>query len=119
MATVIGIFEDLYKQKKPLTVVRPGSQTRRFTHIKDTIDTCYEAWKKNKCYHYSISNKKAYSILQVAKLFKSEIKFLPKRPGERYASALTNLVHSNIVHKKFGKINLKDYIYSFIKYRKN
>ena len=119
MATVIGIFEDLYKQKKPLTVVRPGSQTRRFTHIKDTIDTCYEAWKKNKCYHYSISNKKAYSILQVAKLFKSEIKFLPKRPGERYASALTNLVHSNKVHKKFGKINLKDYIYSFIKYRKN
>ena len=119
MATVIGIFEDLYKQKKPLTVVRPGSQTRRFTHIKDTIDTCYEAWKKNKCYHYSISNKKAYSILQVAKLFKSKIKFLPKREGERYASALTNLVHSNKVYKKFSKINLKDYIYSFIKYRKN
>ena len=43
MATVIGIFESLYENKKPLTVVRPGSQTRRFTHIKDTIDVCYEA----------------------------------------------------------------------------
>ncbi len=115
MATVIGIFEDLYKRKKPLTVVRPGNQTRRFTHIKDTINVCYEAWKKNKCYHYSISNKKTYSILQVAKLFKSRILFLPKREGERYASALTNVVHANKVYKKFGKINLKDYIYSFIK----
>ena len=33
MATVIGIFEEQYKNKKPLTVVNPGSQTRRFTHI--------------------------------------------------------------------------------------
>ncbi len=38
MATVIGIFENLYENKKPLTVVKPGSQTRRFTHIKDTIE---------------------------------------------------------------------------------
>ncbi len=40
MATVIGIFEDQFKNKKPLTVVRPGSQSRRFTHISDTIDVC-------------------------------------------------------------------------------
>ena len=46
MATVIGIFNNHYKNKKPLPVVRPGSQTRRFTHISDTIDVCYEAWKK-------------------------------------------------------------------------
>ena len=46
MATVIGIFENQFKEKKPLTVVRPGTQTRRFTHIYDTIDVCYEAWKK-------------------------------------------------------------------------
>ena len=37
MATVIGIFEDCYLNKKPLPVVKPGSQSRRFTHIKDTI----------------------------------------------------------------------------------
>ena len=118
MATVIGIFERLYKKKLPLTVVKPGNQTRRFTHIKDTIDVCYEAWKKNRCLHYSISNKKAYSILQVAKLFGNKIKFLSSRKGERYASALTNIVFTNKVHKRFGKINLKDYIYSFIKNKK-
>ncbi len=118
MATVIGIFEAQYKKGKPLTVVKPGTQSRRFTHIDDTINACYHAWKTNKSRHYSISNKKSYSILQVAKMFKSKIVFLPKRKGERYASALTNLSFSNRVHKKFGKIYLKDYINSFIKAQK-
>ena len=115
MATVIGIFEDQYKNKKPLTVVRPGTQSRRFTHIDDTIDACYYAWKKNKCRHYSISNKKSYTIIEVAKMFNSKIKLLPSRRGERFASALTSLNLSNKVYKKFGKIKLKDYIKSFIK----
>ena len=44
MASVIGIFENYYKNKKPLTVVKPGTQTRRFTHIQDVIETCYLAW---------------------------------------------------------------------------
>ena len=115
MATVIGIFEEQYKKGLPLTVVKPGSQTRRFTHISDTIKVCHFAWKQNKCRHYSISNKTSYSILQVAKMFKSKITFLRKREGERYASALTNLSFSNKIYKKFGKIYLKDYINSFIK----
>ena len=115
MATVIGIFENLYKKQLPLTVVKPGNQTRSFTHINDTIAVCFEAWKKNKCQHYSISHKKSYSVLAVAKLFKSKIKYLPERPGERYASALTNMSLNNKVNKRFGKIHLKDYISSFIK----
>ena len=114
MATVIGIFENQYKKNKPLTVVRPGNQTRRFTHIDDTIDACYLAWKKSKCKHYSISNKNSYSIYQVAKMFKTKIKFVPKRPGERYASALTKISLNNKVHRFFGKIRLKDYINDFI-----
>jgi len=118
MATMIGIFEKLYEKQLPLTVVKPGNQSRRFTHIKDTIKVCYLAWKKNRCRHYSISNKKSYSILQVAKLFKSKIKFLPKRKGERYSSALTNMSLNNKVQKIYGKIQLKDYISSFIKERK-
>ncbi len=115
MATVIGIFEDAYKNKKPLLVVKPGSQSRRFTHINDTIKICFLAWKKNLCRHYSISHKKSYSILSVAKMFKTKIKFLPRRPGERYASALSNMNLSNRVYKHFGKISLKDYIYNITK----
>ena len=37
MATVIGIFEKQFEDKQPLTVVKPGTQSRRFTHIDDTI----------------------------------------------------------------------------------
>ncbi len=110
MATVIGIFEDSFKKKKPLPVVLPGSQSRRFTHIDDTVNICFLAWRKNLSRHYSISNKKSFSILEVAKMFKSKIKFLKKRPGERYASALAHMNLSNKVYKYFGKRRLKDYI---------
>ena len=118
MATVIGIFENLYIDKKPLTVVRPGTQSRRFTHIDDTIKACYKAWKLNKCKHYSITNNKNYTILEVAKLFKSQIRLLPARRGERYASALTNMNLSNKVYKIYGSIQLVDYIKNFIKNHK-
>ena len=117
MATIIGIFENLYNLRKPLTVVKPGSQTRRFTHVTDTVNVCYLAWKKNFCRHYSISNKKSYSILNIAKMFKSKIKYLPKRAGERYASALINKNLSNKVYRYFGKTSLKNYIDDFL--RKN
>ena len=117
MSTVIGIFEEAYKNKKPLPIVKPGSQTRRFTHIDDTVKVCYLAWKKNLSRHYSISSKKSYSINEVAKMFKSKVRYLKKRPGERYASALTNMNLSNKVYKYFGKINLTDYINDFINNR--
>tara|TARA_A100000164_G_scaffold273025_1_gene245002 strand:- start:137 stop:1018 length:882 start_codon:yes stop_codon:yes gene_type:complete len=117
MATVIGIFENQYLNKRPLTIVRPGNQTRRFTHIYDTVQVCYDAFKADKCKYYSISNKKSYSILQVAKMFKAKIIFLKPRLGERYASALTKITNYNKIIQKFGKLQLKDYISSFINSR--
>ena len=115
MSTVIGIFEEAYKNKKPLPVVKPGNQSRRFTHIDDTVRVCYIAWKKNLSRHYSISSKQSHSIIEVAKMFKSKIKYLKKRPGERYASALTKMNLSNKVYRHFGKIKLIDYIKNLIK----
>ena len=117
MATVLGIFENCYIKQKPLTVVRPGTQTKDL-HIDDTIKTCFEAWKKDSCKHCSISNKKICSIIDVAKLFKTKINLLPKT--ERiYASTLTNLSYDDEVYKRYGKIPLKEYINSFIKSIKN
>ena len=56
------------------------------------------------CVNIILFHRESYSILQVAKLFKKKIKFLPKRSGERYASALaTNMDLSNRVYKYFGK----------------
>ena len=115
MSTVIGIFEDCYLKNLPLPVVRPGSQSRRFTHITDTIKVCYKAWKSNKSRFYSISNKDSYTILEVAKMFGKEIKFLPSRKGERYASALTTLSLSKKIYRTYGKISLKKYVQEFMK----
>ena len=115
MATVIGIFENQYKQKKALTVVKPGTQSRRFTHIEDTVKVCVEAWKRNENLHYSISSRKSYSIKEVAKLFKSKIQYLPKRLGERYTSTLTKMNLSNKIVRRYGKIQLNNYIKEFLK----
>jgi len=114
MATVIGIFEDQYINNTALTVVRPGTQSRRFTHVFDTVKICYEAWKKNKCAHYSISHKQSYQIKEVAKMFKTKITLVKARIGERYASSLTKMSLNNKVIRNYGKIQLKDYISSFI-----
>ena len=118
MATVVGIFEHQYKQNKPLTIVRPGNQTRRFTHVDDTIKICIDAWKRNKCLNYSISHKKSYSIKNLAKMFKTKIVYIKPRAGERYASALTKISNNHKIINKYGKIDLKDYVSSFIKGKK-
>ena len=118
MATVIGIFEKQFLEKKSLTVVKPGTQERRFTHIYDTIKVCIEAWKKNKCRHYSIFAKQSHSIIEVAKMFRGKIKYLPERKGERYASALTDMNLSNKIYKRNGQIRVEDYIKNFIQKKK-
>ena len=71
MATVIGIFQNQYANNMPLTVVKPGTQKRRFTHITDTVYVCFKA-KSNKCGYHIITNKKSYSILEVARMFNSK-----------------------------------------------
>jgi len=114
MATVVGIFENHYKRQKSLPVVKPGTQVRRFTHVSDTVKACVFAWKKNKCKHYSIAGKKSYSIIKLAKMFKSKIRYLPKRPGERFASALTNMNLNNKIIRLYAKIRLKDYVNNFL-----
>jgi UDP-glucose 4-epimerase len=110
MATVVGIFEDHFLRGKKLPVVKPGTQARRFTHVFDTVKACIFAWKENKCKHYSIASKQSYSIIELAKLFKSKIKYLPMRKGERFASALTKMNLNNKIIRLSAKIKLKDYV---------
>ncbi|WP_440923675.1 NAD-dependent epimerase/dehydratase family protein [Candidatus Pelagibacter sp.] len=113
MAAVVGIFESQYLKNEKLTVVNPGNQKRDFTHIDDIVGGCYLAWKKGRQDDYLICSNKEYSILQVAKMFKRPIKFIPKRPGERLRSTKTNkksLLHLGYKPKK----NIKDYIKNFI-----
>ena len=114
MATVVGIFEDCFRLGKKLPVVRPGTQKRRFTHVLDTVKACIFAWRKNISKHYSIASKQSYSIIELAKMFKSQIRYLPKREGERFASALTNMNLNNKIIRLSAKIKLRDYIKNFL-----
>jgi len=114
MATVVGIFEYHSRRCKKLPVVRPGSQTRRFTHVLDTVKACIFAWRKNKCKHYSIASKQSYSIIELANLFKGKIRYLPIRNGERFASALTKMNLNNKIIRLSAKIKLKDYVDNFL-----
>jgi UDP-glucose 4-epimerase len=114
MATVVGIFENCFLNKKLLPVVKPGTQTRRFTHVLDTVKGCVIAWKKNKNAHYSVASDKSYSITQLAKMFSSKIKYLPQRAGERFLSALTLKNLNNKIIRLQAKIKLKDYIKDFL-----
>ena len=114
MSTVVGIFEDCFRLGEKLPVVRPGTQRRRFTHVLDTVKACILAWRKNKNKHYSIASKQSYSILELASMFKSQIRYLPKREGERFVSALTKMNLNNKIIRLSAKIKLRDYINNFL-----
>jgi len=114
MATVVGIFEDHFLRGKKLPVVKPGTQVRRFTHVFDTVKACIFAWKKNNSKHYSIASEQSFSVIELAKLFKSKIRYLPMRKGERFSSALTKMNLNNKIVRLSAKIKLKDYINNFL-----
>jgi UDP-glucose 4-epimerase len=114
MATVVGVFEDYFRLSKKLPVVRPGTQKRRFTHVFDTVKACIFAWRQNKCKHYSIASDKSYSIIELAELFKSKIRYLPMRKGERFKSALIKNNLNNKIIRLPAKIKLKDYVNNFL-----
>jgi UDP-glucose 4-epimerase len=82
-ATLIAIFTEKYKNKQPLTIVSPGTQMRNFTHIDDIISGLILIGKEGSGYNYGIGCSKSYSILDIAKLFGSEIEMLPERKGNR------------------------------------
>jgi UDP-glucose 4-epimerase len=114
MATVVGIFEDHFKRGKKLPVVRPGTQVRRFTNVFDTVKACIFAWSQNKCKHYSIATNQSFNIIELANLFKSKVRYLPKRKGERFASILTKMNLNNKIIRLPAKIRLNDYIKNFL-----
>ena len=115
MATVVGIFEEHFRNQKALPIVKPGTQKRRFTHVNDTVHACVLAWKKNKNAHYSVASSKSYSIIKLAKLFRTSITYIPARKGERFSSTLTKTNLNNKIIKLKANNKLKDYIEYFIK----
>ena len=113
MSAVIGIFEKQYLLGKPLTVVKPGTQKRDFTHVEDIANGTYLAATKSLNSEFHLGSGKNYSIIEVAKMFKSKYKLVSERPGERfYSLSKSNKAKKHLNYKI--KNDLKSYISDFI-----
>lgn len=111
-STVIGIFEDQYKNNKPLTIVKPGTQKRCFTHIKDIIDGIILVAEKGSGDEYFLGTKENISIIDIAHMFNWSYIFIDKRKGERETSTL---IKSKIDELGWNpNYNIKDYIKKII-----
>ena len=87
-ATVIALFKEQYLNNKKLTVVLPGSQRRNFTYIDDVISGIELVGKSGAGDGYGIGCDEEFSILEIAKMFNTEIDFLPHRVGNRKGASL-------------------------------
>ena len=115
MAAVIGIFRYFKMKNLPLPVVKPGNQLRNFTHVKDSVEACIFAMKNNKNAQYSVSFHKSYSIIQVAKMFKHKMKYVPFRKGERFKSTDVSKFHGQKIINFKARIDLKNYVKDLLK----
>ena len=110
---MIGIFAKKFKKNEPLSVVSPGTQVRNFTHVKDIVRGLVLVGEKGEGDEYGLGDERSYSILEIAKMFGSEIKMLPERKGNRMGATL-NILKS----KQLGwsaEEDIKNYIKEIVK----
>ncbi len=86
--TVIEIFKQMYVRGTPITVTAPGTQTRNFTHVDDIVNGLMLVAEKGQGDEYGLGNEKFFSMLDVARLFGTDILMLPERAGNRMGSGL-------------------------------
>jgi UDP-glucose 4-epimerase len=111
-ATVIAIFEEQFKNGEALTVVKPGTQSRDFTHIDDICTGLIKATDKNEKAEYHLRYGENFQIVDVAKKFSKKIKYINERRGERFTSEYF-VSDTNEVLNWHAQINLIDYINDF------
>lgn len=112
-STVIGIFERQYKNKEPLTVVTPGTQTRDFTHVYDIIDGVIKVAEKGNGDGYMLGKGRQYSIMDIVNMFDTEYVLIPERKGERLSGQAT----SKKAYEELNwepKFSLPEYVKEFI-----
>lgn len=82
-ATLIALFKEKMKNNEPLTIVSPGTQKRNFTHIDDIIDGLILVGENGYGDEFGIGSSEAFSIKEIATMYKGEVQMLPERRGNR------------------------------------
>ena len=85
-ATVIAKFLNRKKLNKKLQVTKPGTQTRNFTHINDTINALHIIAEKGYGDEYGIAASEYYSIDDVARLISDDIEYTKENIANRQSS---------------------------------
>ena len=115
--TVVGIFESLYKNNKPLTITGDGEQRRDFTHVDDIVDGLILT---SKCKSWGVTIElgrgKNYSINELADMFGEDYlrEYIDKKRGE-VKSTLCDIGEAYSIIGYDPKHNLYDYIQSIRK----
>ncbi len=113
-ATVVGIFKEQYKRGEPLTVVAPGTQKRNFTHVDDIVRGLLLLGENGEGDGYGLGAETAYSILDIASLFGSDVQMLPERRGNRMDAVLDVSRSKNELGWSAAH-DVKEHIASFLK----
>ncbi len=86
--TLVAIFNDKRQRGEPLTIRRPGTQKRNFTHVLDIVEGLILVGERGEGDEYGLGHRDSYSIIEVAKMFGGEVVWLPERPGNRMTSGV-------------------------------
>jgi UDP-glucose 4-epimerase len=84
--TVIEIFRQNLLHKEPLKVNAPGTQTRTYTHVADTVNALMLIAEKGEGDEFGIASKDTYATRDVAEMFGGEIMMMPERKTSRPSS---------------------------------
>ncbi len=106
--TLIETFRQNFLAGSPHKVNKPGTQTRAFTHVLDTIDGIILTGEKGAGDGFNISSKDIHSILDVAEMFGGEIEMYPQTKTSRSSGADDTSKIESLGWKQ--KRHLKDYI---------
>ena len=86
-ATVVGKFSALFMEgSESLPVVLPGEQKRNFTHIDAIVTGIIISATYGQGDGYGIGSDEAFSINELADMFKLKKEYLPERKGNRMSA---------------------------------
>lgn len=111
-ATVIAKFQQQYLRGEPLTVVRPGTQKRAFTHVRDLARGIILTGQKGRGDRYALGQRKAYSITEIARAFGGPITYVDGYAGREKAR---NPIKARRELGWKPTIDVMDYIRQFVR----
>jgi UDP-glucose 4-epimerase len=84
-ATVVAIFERQFNSNEMLTVVKPGTQSRDFTHVSDIVSGLIAIDNINLNNEWHLRSGKNITIIELAEMF-GDWTLIDERRGERFTS---------------------------------